>query len=158
MRVYKYTPPAGTSSIDGGSWSRIGMRGPFSDRDGYYDASLYSTIGVGQFKQGDPPLLFARKHSSSVRDPPIVFYSWNGAAWSKVAMPYDEEGYYFDFIDSNCSQPSCYLTLQTSNLAPEGRGAATTPGALPTTPPSSPAAPVSGRSCGTSTPAGDGAS
>ena len=123
MRVYKYTPPAGTSSIDGGSWSRIGMRGPFSDRDGYSVPSLYSTIGVGQFKQGDPPLLFARKHSSSFEDAPVVFYSWNGAAWSKVAMPYDDEGYYFDFIDSNCSHPSCYLTLQTSNLAPEGRGA-----------------------------------
>ena len=29
MRVYRYTPPAG-GGIDGGSWSRIGTRGPFS--------------------------------------------------------------------------------------------------------------------------------
>ena len=127
MRVYKYTPPAG-GGIDGGSWSRIGMRGPFS---GYYDASLYSTIGVGQFKNGQLPYLFARKHSSSFTDAPVVFYRWSGGAWSKVAMPYDNEGYYFDFIDSNCSEPSCYLTLQVSNLAPGGRGADNNPGSAP---------------------------
>ena len=46
-------------------------------------------------------------------------------------MPYDNEGYFFDFIDSNCSQPSCYLTLQTSNLAPDGRGADNNPGSAP---------------------------
>ena len=46
-------------------------------------------------------------------------------------MPYDYEGYYFDFIDSNCSKPSCYLTLQTSNLAPGGRGADNNPGSAP---------------------------
>ena len=60
-----------------------------------------------------------------------MFYKWDGAAWDKVAMPYDYEGYFFDFIDSNCSQPSCYLSLQASNLAPGGRGNDSAPGSAP---------------------------
>ena len=96
--------------------------------------ALYSTIGVGQFKQGGRPLLYARKHSTGFADPPMVFYSWTGTSWSKVALPYDAEGYYFDFTDANCSVPSCYLTLQNSDLVPKA-------GAPPTTAPSSPAVP-----------------
>ena len=130
MHVYQYTPPAGGNGIDGGSWRRF-FGGPFGDAAGYDDASLYSTIGVGQFRQGDRPLLFARKHSSGFPDAPLVFYKWDGAAWDKVAMPYDYEGYFFDFIDSNCSQPSCYLSLQASNLAPGGRGNDSAPGSAP---------------------------
>ena len=34
MRVYQYTPPAGGNDIDGGTWTRIGTGGPFSDADG----------------------------------------------------------------------------------------------------------------------------
>ena len=64
MRVYKYNPPNG-GGIDGGSWSRIGTAGPFSDADGYGDPALYSTIGVAQFKRGDLPLLFADQLSST---------------------------------------------------------------------------------------------
>ena len=131
MRVYQYSPPAGGSDLDGGTWNRIGTGGPFADKDDYGNGALYPTIQVGHFKQGEPPLLFARKHSTSFPDPPIVFYSWDDGAWKQVAMPYDYEGYFFDFIDSNCSQPSCYLTLQTSNLAPGGRGADNNPGSAP---------------------------
>ena len=54
MRTYKYSPPAGGTDIDGGSWTRIGTGGPFSDADGYGDPSLYSTIQVGQFYERRP--------------------------------------------------------------------------------------------------------
>ena len=122
MRVYRYTPPAG-GGIDGGSWSRIGTRGPFS---GYYDASLYSTIQVVPFKSGQPPMLFARAapNKTSPAAPAVVFYSWGGRGWTPVSVPYDDKTHSFDFNWVNCSSPSCYLTLQSSNLAPGARGAA----------------------------------
>ena len=42
MRVYKYLPPSGGPAIDGGSWTRIGTGGPFSDAEDYGNVSLYS--------------------------------------------------------------------------------------------------------------------
>ena len=128
--VLTYTPPAGGNSIDGGTWSRY-VGGPFGDGAGYDDASLYSTIQVGQFKKGQPPYLLARRSGTSFPTAPLVFYSWQGSAWQQVSVPYDVDGYFFDFIDANCSRPSCYLTLQTTNLAPTGRGANNNPGSAP---------------------------
>jgi hypothetical protein len=119
MRVFKYTPPAGTTSIDGGTWTRIGTGGPFSDADGYDEPSLYSTIHVGQFTRGGPALLFARKPGRSVIDT-IAFYQWGSGGWSAASGG----GSVGLFDDQDCGNyPSCYLTLQPSDLGPGGRDA-----------------------------------
>ena len=61
MRVYRYDPPAGGTAIDGGTWTDTGAGYAFSDNMGYGDdASLYSSIHIARFKQGDPPLLYGR--------------------------------------------------------------------------------------------------
>ncbi len=116
MRLYQYTSPAGSTDIDGGTWTRIGTGGPFSDADGYGDPSLYATIQVGQFIYGNPPLLFARIHSKAP-DASLAFYAWQNGAWSpRVVGPdgLDISG----LSDQECGQPSCYLDLQTANVAP----------------------------------------
>jgi hypothetical protein len=92
MRAYQYSPPAGGQNIDGGSWKRIGTGGPFSDADGYGDASLYSTIQVARFIDGTPPVLFARQHSQP-GDPSLAFYTWADGAWSRVPDPSKDDGY-----------------------------------------------------------------
>ena len=61
VRVYRYDPPAGGIAIDGGTWTNTGAGYAFSDNMGYGDdASLYSSIHIARFKQGDPPLLYGR--------------------------------------------------------------------------------------------------
>jgi hypothetical protein len=114
MRVYKYTPPAG-GNIDGGSWSRIGTGGPFSDAGGYGDPSLYSTIHVTRGAPADrsQAVMFARTHGAP-GDLSLAFYTWSNGAWSSVpGFPVT------DFSDQECEQPSCYLDLQQSgNIYP----------------------------------------
>jgi FG-GAP-like repeat len=118
MRVYKYTPPAG-GNIDGGSWSRIGTGGPFSDADGYGDPSLYSTIHVtrGQPPERSQAAMFARTHGAPGGQS-LAFYTWSNDAWSSVPVP--SRGFpVTDFSDQECAQPSCYLDLQQSgNIFP----------------------------------------
>ena len=106
MRVYKYTPP-GDGGIDGGSWSRIGTAGPFSDADGYADPSLYSTIQVAQLSIVDPPVLFARRNGGTPDAPSLVYYTWQGGAWQEGTGKYG--GPYFSA--QACGQPSCYLDI-----------------------------------------------
>ena len=108
MRTYKYSPPAGGKDIDGGSWTRIGTGGPFSDADGYGDPSLYSTIQVGRFYGGDPPVLLARQHSKPDAQS-LAFYTWRNGTWS--AQPgFEVDGY----SDQECGQPACYLDLKAA--------------------------------------------
>ena len=68
MRIYKYTPPAGTTDIDGGSWALLRSGGPFANAPlGYSDPSLYLPLGVdplGQLDQtGAHPTLWSRSRS-----------------------------------------------------------------------------------------------
>ena len=122
MRVYKYSPPAGGRSIDGGGWQAIASGGPFTDAGGYADAALYSTIHVGRLTDGGPAMLYARRHNTSFGQTALQFFAWSGSGWTeRVFSSYED--YFFDFIDQNCSQPSCYLTLRTADLAPGARNA-----------------------------------
>ena len=111
MHVYKYIPPTGTNTIDGGSW-RPGTGGPFSDAGGYDDPSLYSTIHVGKFRSEDAPLMFARTSNSY-----LSWYEWSGGTWTRVTRTnalgeFDIDG----FSDPACAQPACYLDLQTADV------------------------------------------
>jgi hypothetical protein len=123
MRVYKYQPPAG-GGIDGGSWAKIGTGGPFSDADGYDDPSLYSTIRVGQLVSGDPPYLFARAHGRAGEGfgRNVVFFKWDDGKWVSVPnadSPEADANSIFAFNDVDCGSPSCYLSLQRANVAPD---------------------------------------
>ena len=126
MRVYQYVPPP-DNDINGGSWRTIVTGGPFSDADGYGDASLYSSIGVGQFAQGEPPLLFARQRAGTYGQPTVVFYGWDGLKLTQAPAAGVSIGArglgVISFPDRECSQPSCYQTLRAGNLAPGGRDA-----------------------------------
>jgi FG-GAP-like repeat len=119
MRVYRYSPPAGGSSIDGGSWSLIGQGGPFSDAGGYGgDPSLYSTIRAARFRGGEPPMLFARAHPQTGRMT-LAVYTWNqNGTWTPVPEPGQYGGVIDGFSDSSCGLPSCYLTIQAANVFP----------------------------------------
>jgi hypothetical protein len=102
MRVYAYTPPAGKPhDIDGGTWSLISSKGPFSDADGYTDPSLYLTIHVIGAQNGRPAQMLAQTADG------LVVYTWNGSGWTKVSP---------DPIGTHQSDPSNYLTLQWANL------------------------------------------
>ena len=87
MRVYKYTPPS-DGGIDGGSWSRIGTAGPFSDNAGYGDPSLYLTIQTAVLTYVDPrcvpspATLFARQLSNP-GEPSFVYYHGRTAPGSE---------------------------------------------------------------------------
>ena len=123
MRVYQYSPPAGSQSIDGGSWARIGIGGPFSDAAGYGDPSLYPTIQVARFSAA-PPALFARQHSQAY-GMTLVFYTWSqGGTWTRTPDPGSNGIPYFS--DDLCGSPSCYLTLQAANAYPNDPDAAGT--------------------------------
>jgi hypothetical protein len=114
MRVYQYFPPAGGNNIDGGTWKRVGTGGPFSDADGYGDASLYPTIQVGNFFQGAPPFLWARP-----RNDPMAFYFWLGdGKWYPLPDQGPPGQPVSGLDDDHCGQPSCYLSLQTSSVIP----------------------------------------
>ncbi|MDA0180931.1 hypothetical protein OJ997_11550 [Solirubrobacter phytolaccae] len=106
MRVYKYTPPAGGNAIDGGTWTRVGYKGPFSDAEGYGAASMYSTIKVGSYQKLDPPVLTARQRSTPGA-PTIAMYTFANGGWTPVSL--DQPSSILAFDDQACSQPSCYL-------------------------------------------------
>ena len=110
MRVYKYFPPAGKNSIDGGTWKRIGTSGPFSDADGYNDPSLYSTIQTGDVDGDGKAELVARTHTG------VVVYDWKGSAWSRGRTM-------TAFSDPDCTDPACYLDLRTADVTGSGTDA-----------------------------------
>jgi hypothetical protein len=113
MRVYRYAPPAGSNRIDGGSWTRIGTRGPFSDAAGYGDPTLYPTIQVVKLVQNLPPLLVARRHSAGSSS--LAFYAWRNGTW--LASLTESQTFSDAFSDAACGQPSCYLNIKTGNIA-----------------------------------------
>ena len=103
MRVYNYTPPGGTSSIDGGTWTRIATGGPFSDADGYDDPSLYLTIKAADVDGEGKAELVSRTHVG------VAVYDWNASGWSPgPTMP--------AFNDPGCTAPACYLDLRTADV------------------------------------------
>ncbi len=101
IRVYKYTPPAGSKSIDGGTWSLVSQNGPFSDADGYTDPSLYLSIHAASAENGQPAALVAQSKSG------VVVYEWNGSGWTKESVAP---------VSTYTSDPSQYLDLQWASL------------------------------------------
>jgi hypothetical protein len=64
LHVYKYVPPAGSTSIDGGSWQEIAAQGPFADAVGGNDPSVYSTIHLADLG-ASVPVFFGRRRVTS---------------------------------------------------------------------------------------------
>ncbi len=110
MRVYKYTPPAGSRSIDGGSWSLVSQDGPFSDADGWTDPSLYLTIQTADVNHDHKAELISQSRSG------VVVYDWDGSRFVKdpSAPPIPYTG-----------DEAQYLDLKTASLPNQAGG--TTP-------------------------------
>jgi hypothetical protein len=106
MRVYYFSPGPG-GSINGGSWSLISQRGPFSDADGWNDPSLYTTIRTADLVPGSAPTtdLIGRSRNG------LVTYSWNGGGWSPRPVPSSAASQRFS--DATCGLPSCYGLFRT---------------------------------------------
>jgi hypothetical protein len=100
MRVYKYTPSQG-NQIDGGSWSRIGTAGPFSDGDGWGDPSLYLTIKTADTDGNGQAELLSRTPSGA------AIYHWVGSVWEaerhQVTSP---------LFGGNCGDVRCYSAFR----------------------------------------------
>ena len=127
MRVYQVHPAPGQRHRRRQLEDDRARGGPFSDADGYGDASLYSTIGVGQFEQGEPPLLFARQHSTWGQPHAGLLRLERPEVDGRVPLPASASARgrlgVTCFPDQACSEPSCYQTLQAGNLAPGARDA-----------------------------------
>jgi hypothetical protein len=68
VHAYQYVPPAGSTSIDGGSWQEIAAGGPFADAVGGDDPSVYPTIHVADLsgvQYGALPIFFGRRRVTS---------------------------------------------------------------------------------------------
>jgi hypothetical protein len=105
MRVFRYTPPAGSKSIDGGTWSSTAA-GPFSDADGYTDPSLYLSIHTIDAGSGWPAMLLAQSKAG------VVVYDWNGSGWVKQSpSPYGPYS----------ADPALYLDLQWATVSVNGK-------------------------------------
>ncbi len=88
MRVYKYTPPAGTKDINGGSWSRVSDGGPFSDASGGADPSVYLTIHAVSAQGGLPAMLVAQEQA----------FKWTGSGWTSIGptlAPHESDPRYY---------------------------------------------------------------
>jgi hypothetical protein len=121
MRVFQYAPPSTAKEIDGGTWTRIGNKGPFPDSDNYGNPKLYSTIHVAAVSRppratGNVAVLFARQ-DTSVGQPSLAIYTWQRGAWTRLPDPSSSEGYVSGFSLSECGTPECYLTLQAAYLS-----------------------------------------
>jgi hypothetical protein len=114
MRVYQYTPPAGTKNIKGGTWSQIAERGPFSDKDGYANPSLYLTIHAisatrDQPGNDDQPGKLVTQTPSG----PVV-YDWSDASGSRAWFQEEHQP-----SGTFLSDPANYLDMGWATLQTE---------------------------------------
>ena len=116
MHVYRYTPPAGTKNINGGTWSLVPGTNqyfptpPFSDQDGWNDPSLYLTIRTGHFDQSNPSatVLIGRSHSG------LEGYEWVPSfGWSLLPADAPPSSSAI-FADAGCGTPSCYAAFRVA--------------------------------------------
>ena len=112
LRVYRYTPPKGTKSIDGGTWSLVSKNGPFSDADGYTDPSLYLSIHADR-GNGNSADQSAEITAQSKSGP--VTYFWTGSGWIPAGTQLR------DLHIPYSNDPADYLNLGPATLAtPDG--------------------------------------
>ncbi len=107
MRVYRYTRAAGGRAVDGGTWTRIGTGGPFTDAGGYADPSLYTTIRTADIDGDGADELLGRSTTG------VVSFDWTASGWTPgPALP--------AFADADCADPACYLDFRTGTLTGSG--------------------------------------
>ncbi len=132
MHVYKYTPPTGGSGIDGGSWQRFFLAARSATPPRMTTPRSTRRSASGSSTQGDRPLLFARKHSSGFPHSAAgVLQLVDGARGTRWRSRTTSRATSSTSSIPTALQPSCYLSLQVSNLAPGGRGAYNAPGSAP---------------------------
>jgi hypothetical protein len=108
MHAWSYTPPAGSNSIDGGTWRQIATGGPFGDAAGGADPSIYSTIQAAQFQTGAPGLLFARVSVDDDDDPvpTVLSYGWDAGGGTFTPALTSTDWEINGFGNAECSLPS----------------------------------------------------
>jgi hypothetical protein len=127
VRVYHYTPPAGTKSIDGGRWKVVSENGPFSDMGGSVtDPSTSQTMQVMGATASSPAILIAQGCSSSPScgAPGTQAYRWTGSGWVSIGptlAPYEAD-------------PRYYLDLRVAMLTTPGPSDVRTPAVIYRTP------------------------
>ncbi len=80
LHVYKYVPPNGSTSINGGSWQRIAAGGPFGDAVGGNDPSIYSTIHLADLGLA-VPVFFGRRRATSADPSPVTYGGLLNGQW-----------------------------------------------------------------------------
>ncbi|MFZ0091605.1 MAG: VCBS repeat-containing protein [Solirubrobacteraceae bacterium] len=120
LHVYKYVPPNGSTSINGGSWQRIAAGGPFSDAVGGDDPSIYSTIHLADLGLA-VPVFFGRRRATSADPSPVRYGGLLNGQWGgtdRLESLFQQPLY--PFGDAACGTPACYLSIQAANVAPVG--------------------------------------
>jgi hypothetical protein len=120
LHAYRYVPPAGGTSIDGGSWQRIAGAGAFSDADGAWDPSIYQTIQPGLPLFGAPATVIGRQKETSDDDfASVVASSLQAGAWQEDAIAGSGPNYAAEVAWGNdlCGTPACYLDVRAAPLA-----------------------------------------
>jgi hypothetical protein len=79
IHVYKYFPPAGTDNIDGGTWKRIDVGGPFSDAQAFFFLSAAASIHTADLTgDGKADLVGVSPFAG------LEAYEWNGTGWTPL--------------------------------------------------------------------------
>ena len=120
LHAYTYVPPAGGTSIDGGSWQPIAGAGAFSDADGAWDPSIYTTIQRGLPLFGTPATVIGRQKETPDDDyASLVASSLQAGAWQLDAIAGSQPQYGAELAWGNdeCGTPACYLDVRAAQLA-----------------------------------------
>ena len=114
IRVYAYTPPSNTKNIDGGTWSVVATKGPFSNAEGGYNPEVYQTIHVIEPVGNQPAELVSQGAA----------YKWTGSGWTKIGptlAPYQTDArYYLDNQVGTLTTPSADIAGASIYRTPDG--------------------------------------
>ena len=118
LHAYKYVPPAGGTSIDGGSWQEIGGAGGFGDAVGGADPGIYTTIQLGLPFDGPSWSVIGRRNPTqddpaSLAQDVLVNGAWLQGGFVGSFPPNGVETAWGEI----CEQPACYLDARAAPLA-----------------------------------------
>jgi hypothetical protein len=132
LHAYTYVPPAGSRSIDGGSWQRVGGTGGFSDAAGGADPSSYATIHSGALGTGAQAgsglaSIFGRRTPTSDNPASLGISALGpGGTWTQSGAINKASGQPpGEWNDVSCGQPACYLDVNAAPIATSVRDPAT---------------------------------
>jgi hypothetical protein len=119
LHAYTYVPPPGGTSIDGGSWQRIGGAAGWSDAEGGADPGIYMTIQPGTLFDVSVRYVIGRRqptqdNPASMGQAVIVNGDWLLGGVLPGFLKNSAETVWNDYA---CGQPACYLNAQAAPIA-----------------------------------------